>query len=217
MLAVVLLVLILLSSTAAIVAESARPRRTRLVYVFKPLTTLLIFALAAVLPAPDSVVRTAILLGLGLSLAGDVFLMSPGDRFLPGLVAFLLAHLAYLAAFTRHVPLATLPLPFLVVGALGAAVASILWGGVPPRTRLAVLAYVVVLGTMTAQAISQGLVLTIPPAWAGAAGGALFFVSDSALAYDRFRRPFRWARAVILASYWMAQTLIAFSVAIPLA
>lgn len=216
MLAVVLLVLIALSSSVAICAESTVPRRPKWVYVFKPLTTMLVFALAAVLPAPDSVVRTAILLGVGLSLVGDVFLMSPGDRFLPGLAAFLLAHLAYLAAFTRHVPLAPMALPFLVVGALAAVIVSILWGGVPQPTRLPVLAYVVVLGTMTAQAISQGLVLAVPAAWAGAAGGALFFFSDSALAYDRFRRPFRWARVVILLSYWMAQVLIAFTVAIHL-
>ena len=48
-----------------------------------------------------------------LSLVGDVALLWPREGFLPGLVAFLLAHLAYLAAFTRVQPLAArrAPLP----------------------------------------------------------------------------------------------------------
>ena len=42
--------------------------------------------------------RRAIALGLLLSAVGDVLLEFP-DRFVPGLVAFLLAHLAYTTAF----------------------------------------------------------------------------------------------------------------------
>jgi uncharacterized membrane protein YhhN len=97
---------------------------------------------------------------------------------------------------------------------VSAAIVSILWGGVPGRMRVPVLAYVVVLGVMAAQAITQGIALAVPAAWAGAVGGAVFVFSDATLAYDRFRRRFRWARAIVLASYWTAQALIALSVAI---
>src|SRR5512147_2406717 len=70
------------------------------VYLFKPLTTTLLFGLAAALPpAHGSAYRLAILVGLVFSLAGDVFLMLPRDRFLAGLASFLAAHLAYIAAF----------------------------------------------------------------------------------------------------------------------
>ena len=56
---------------------------------------------------------SAVLAGLGLSLVGDVALMIP-QGFLAGLVAFLLAHLAYLVAFTRGgVRLAARPGPFI--------------------------------------------------------------------------------------------------------
>jgi len=49
-------------------------------------------------------------------------------------------------------------------------------------------------------------------ALAAAAGAGLFVVSDGVLAIDRFRWPFRAARAVTLATYWSAQLLIALSV-----
>src|SRR5689334_10466105 len=42
----------------------------------------------------------AVAAGLGLSAIGDVLLEWP-ERFVPGLVAFLLAHVAYTIAFTR--------------------------------------------------------------------------------------------------------------------
>ncbi len=35
-------------------------------------------------------------IGLAFSLAGDVFLMLPKERFIPGLISFLLAHIAYI-------------------------------------------------------------------------------------------------------------------------
>ena len=52
------------------------------------------------------------------SLAGDVFLMVPGDRFVPGLVSFLLAHLAYVVGLLQL----DLSAPFLAVGLVVAAV-----------------------------------------------------------------------------------------------
>lgn len=202
---------IILSALVSIYGETAH--RRRVVFIFKPLTTILVIALAASLPAAEAAYRNAILIGLGFSLAGDIFLMLP-DRFLPGLVAFLLAHLAYLWAFTRHVPFAAAILPFVVVALVSAAVLAILWAGVARRMRLPVVAYVVAIGAMTAQAITQGMLLAVPAAWASGIGAALFFLSDATLAFNRFRRSFRGARAIILSTYWAAQTLIALSVTI---
>jgi hypothetical protein len=61
----------------------------------------LIIALAWPRGRDTPVLRRWVLAGLGLSLAGDVALLWPQQGFLPGLVSFLLAHLAYLVAFTR--------------------------------------------------------------------------------------------------------------------
>lgn len=63
-------------------------------YVFKPLTTLAIAAMVVATSRAEPAYRRAVIAGLVLSTAGDVFLMLPGDRFVYGLAAFLVAHVA---------------------------------------------------------------------------------------------------------------------------
>jgi uncharacterized membrane protein YhhN len=211
------LLLIVVSAGLAIYGEEAQPPRRRLVYLFKPLTTIVILGVALALGSiAPTVYAVGIVVGLVCSLAGDIFLMLPQDRFLPGLVAFLLAHLAYLWAFTRLVPFGASPAVFLGVAAVEAAIVWILWRGVPVRMRLPVIAYVAVLGLMVAQSLSQAITLSTRPAWMAALGGVLFLLSDSTLAFDRFRRRFRGARLLVLTTYWGAQTLFAVSVLLPL-
>ena len=182
--------------------------------VFKPLTTLLIIVYAWPRGARRRAARRWVLLGLGLSLCGDVALMWPDRGFLPGLVSFLLAHLAYLRAFTRGgMRLAARPLPFVLYGALAAAILWPLWPGVPPGLRLPVLAYVACLAAMAAQAAVVGLQSWGTPWQRGAVGlavgGALFLGSDALLATNRFAAPLPLSGLWILLSYWLAQWCIA--------
>ena len=92
------------------------------VYIFKPLTTILILLNAVQLGRADpSLYKHAILAGLIFSLVGDVFLMLPSDRFIAGLVSFLIAHIFYILAFTSETSfrfsLLSL-LPFAIYGAV---------------------------------------------------------------------------------------------------
>ena len=97
MLTAILTPLAILSAALHIRAEHYGPRYH--VYLFKPLTMAFILLMAVRAGWPDlSRYKVAILAGLVCSLAGDVFLMLPSDRFIAGLVSFLLAHL--LAWFT---------------------------------------------------------------------------------------------------------------------
>jgi uncharacterized membrane protein YhhN len=183
-------------------------------FVFKPLTTLLIIAYAWPRGATTPVRRRWVLAGLALSLCGDVALMWPQQGFLPGLVSFLLAHLAYLVAFTRDgVRLAARPLPFVLYAVLAALILWQLWPGVPAGLRLPVLAYVLCLASMAAQAAVQGLLARRTPWQRGGAvlalGGALFLASDALLATHKFAGPLPWSGLWILCSYWLAQWCIA--------
>jgi len=205
----VLLPLIALSAGLAIYGEMSS--RRPLVYVFKPLTTILIVVLAALVPDPDGRYRFAVIVGLLFSLAGDVFLMLPADRFIAGVAAFLAAHLAYLTAFTALVPLAASPAAFAAVAVIAAGILVALWRSLPARLRPPLVVYAVVLGAMAAQAISQAAVRGTAAATAGAVGAALFLASDSALVTNRFARPFRLAPLVVLGTYYLAQVLIAIS------
>lgn len=89
---------IVVAAIAAIVGASLDGDGRWLHYIAKPLTTLLIAAIAWRANG-DPGYRRAILAGMALSCIGDIALMLPLDAFVPGLVAFLLAHLCYIVAF----------------------------------------------------------------------------------------------------------------------
>lgn len=197
---------IAVSAVLAIIFSERGNRRG--VYLFKPLATGLILALA-LLGEGDGRYRALIALGLVFSLAGDVFLMLPRDRFVAGLASFLVAHLLYAAAFGWHgsAASAVLLLPF---AAWGLLLLRALWPRLGPL-RAPVLAYAAALMAMAWLACVRAGA-GIPGALPAAAGAALFVLSDSALAFNRFRRPLRHAQALVLGTYFAAQWLIALSV-----
>ncbi len=177
-------------------------------FIFKPLATLIVLAHAWPRGHDAPVPRRWVLIGLLCSLVGDVALMWPQQGFLPGLVSFLLAHLAYLWAFTRTQPLAAVRWPFVAYAALASAILWLLWPGVPAPLRGPVLAYVLCLAAMAAQAAvlwrsgaERGAVLAL--------GGLLFMSSDALLATNKFAGPLPLASLWVLASYWAAQWCIA--------
>jgi uncharacterized membrane protein YhhN len=177
-----------------------------LVYVFKPLTTLLVLAHAWPRGRATPGLRRWVLLGLLFSLLGDVALMWPERGFIVGLLAFLLAHLCYLWAFTRGVRLAAWPWGFVFYALLAGAILSRLWPGVPAELRPPVVAYVLCLATMGAQTAvlwrRQGAALL-------ALGGLLFVISDALLATNKFAGPLPLASLWVLVTYWSAQWCIA--------
>ena len=177
-------------------------------FVFKPLATLVIIAYAWGRGLSEPLLRRWVLAGLVLSLGGDIALLWPEQGFLPGLVSFLLAHLCYLWAFTRRQRLAAWWPAFAAYALIAAAVLSQLWPGVPAPLRGPVLAYVLCLGAMAAQAAvlwrqgePRGRVLAL--------GGALFMLSDALLAINKFAGPLPLASLWVLSSYWAAQWCIA--------
>jgi uncharacterized membrane protein YhhN len=182
-----------------------------LVYVAKPLATLVILALAA-LAAPEADPRVArwILIGLAFSLAGDVLLMLPSDRFAAGLASFLLAHLCYIAAFTRQAGFqlalwALLPLLIavgLVYRRLSPGLGSL---------RIPVIVYIGVIVLMVWQALGRCAVIPGAGPLLAAAGAVLFAISDSALELARFQGGFPIRHIIVYGSYFAAQWLIALS------
>ena len=183
--------------------------------LLKPLTTLIVIRHAWQLGRPGDRRRQALLIGLLLSWVGDVALLWPQQGFLAGLVAFLLAHCAYLYAFTRSARLGAWPAAFVAYALLAAGVLSQLWPGVPTPLRVPVLVYVTCLAAMAAQAASAWWTVAEagPRALAARAalGGLLFLASDAVLAFNRFHSPVPASALWILATYWTAQWLIASS------
>ena len=178
-----------------------------------PLTTLLLLAGAAgakrhVPPC----YRWSIVAGLGCSALGDALLGLGRDWFVAGLGSFLAAHLCYLWAFTQDSRLAEHKLPFVLWGVWGMALLPLLWPGVEARLRIPVVLYTVAIVAMAAQAASRAASRRDAPAILAAVGAALFVVSDSVLAFQRFRHPLDWGRVMVLGTYFAAQGGIALSV-----
>jgi uncharacterized membrane protein YhhN len=145
----------------------------------------------------------AILGGLVLSAAGDALLLSRArPAFLGGLVAFLLAHVAYSVAFLG-VSRPSAWVAAAVVAATGAALRW-LWPGLGSM-RAPVVAYCAVIAAMLWLALG----VARPEVRAGA---ILFYLSDLLVARDRFVRPGIANRVVGLPLYYAGQLLLALAV-----
>ncbi|MGP1691408.1 MAG: lysoplasmalogenase [Giesbergeria sp.] len=149
-----------------------------------------------------------LLAALLASLAGDVFLMLEG-LFIPGLVSFLLAHLAYIALLRRGVRWFAHRGALLATVAIGAAMYAWLWrGGLPADLRIPVAVYVLVIALMAAQALGRAAELQTQASRTVALGACIFMLSDSVLAVDRFVQPVPLALLWVLATYYAAQFCI---------
>ena len=209
MLVLILTVLAFFSAVLTILAAYQKRHLTH--YLFKPLTLVFIILIALLQKNPTSpFYRQLIIAGLIFSLAGDILLMLPQDRFIPGLVSFLAAHVFYIAAFMRESGRAlsfyTL-IPFVIYGCL---MLRALWPHLG-KMRLPVLAYMLAILLMGWAAAGRRMLTEQPGSLLAFLGAILFIASDSALALDKFKGHFRSAQLLILSTYFTAQWLIALS------
>ncbi|MDH0304312.1 MULTISPECIES: lysoplasmalogenase [unclassified Pseudomonas] len=147
--------------------------------------------------------RHWIMLGLGFSLVGDIFLVLPADLFVFGLSAFLCAHLCYLAGYlgrTRRTARTALLFSLAVGGTLFALLAS---HGLGPLL-VPVALYALAIGCMLWRALACGGLAAL--------GACLFVFSDAMIGIDRFVSTFAWAPYLIILAYWLGQWLISASV-----
>ena len=126
-----------------------------LIYIFKPLTMVLIIIIAVLAKKPPSSrYKYAIIGGLLFSLGGDIFLMLPVDLFIAGLISFLIAHLIYTYAFRSGRPLQFKFLAMLLFALYGVFIYIVLLPGLNGMA-IPVAFYVVVILTMAWQAWDQ--------------------------------------------------------------
>lgn len=155
--------------------------------------------------APPGEYRRWLSLGLIFSLVGDVLLAWPGDLFVFGLGAFLLAHLAYLKAYLSDCRRPAL-LPLALALGVGAVLLAILVSNGLGPLLIPVIVYSLVISAMLWRALAR-LSTAVPKrsAWLAAAGALAFVFSDSLIGINRFVQPFHAAPYLIIVSYWLAQ------------
>jgi uncharacterized membrane protein YhhN len=181
-------------------------------YIFKPLTTILIFVLAFQLELGNySVYKILILAGLVFSLLGDVFLMLPKERFVAGLVSFLVAHLLFIGAMVSDFGPYYAWIPFVPIAIY---MGVFLWILLPKtgKMTLPVLVYALVIMLFLWQAAGRAWYLAGDSSSYAFYGALLFVISDSVLAYNKFVRPFKLAEFSIMLTYWSALVLLALSI-----
>lgn len=166
--------------------------------------------------APADRYRGAMLLGLGCSLAGDMFLeVSPRGLFLPGLVSFLVAHVFYVVAYLEDARAAAL-LRAIPAYLYGAALVVALRPGLG-RLTVPVAVYTVVICTMIWRAAARSGRVAQTSARLALVGAVTFAFSDSLIAVGRFgghlvAEPLRTStawRLAIMSTYWLGQWAIA--------
>ena len=137
------------------------------------------------------------------SLAGDVLLLYGATYFVPGLVAFLLAHLAYTFGFVAFGGWSSAGFLY------GAAMMAVLAATVGVRIVLAarrkeralgpaVASYLVAISLMFCAAMATGSTWAI-------LGAALFVASDSVLGWRQFVAAARWMPVTIMITYHLGQ------------
>ncbi len=152
-----------------------------------------------------------VLLGLSFSWLGDAFLLGSSEvSFLGGLVAFLIAHLCYWAAFMHlGVRWRVSALAFLPVIAFALSVVQWLRPGISADMVIPVFAYAAVISIMVALAAGA----TARGATGLVVGGAvLFFVSDLSVAMGQFLDTDFFHGMWGLPLYYAAQVLLALSI-----
>jgi uncharacterized membrane protein YhhN len=179
---------------------------TLLMYVCKPATLVFLIAVALAVDPVHTDERIWFVIALVLSLAGDVFLMLPQDRFVFGLASFLVGHIAYTVGLNLHTEgLWLLAIPVVLIAALLAVrlVRGIRTSG---QSELLgpVIAYVVVIAAMGASAVASGNAVA-------AVGALLFMASDSLIGETRFVQPRAWGGVAIMVTYHLGQAGLVLS------
>ncbi|MPQ69786.1 MULTISPECIES: lysoplasmalogenase [unclassified Pseudomonas] len=161
--------------------------------------------------APVTEYRRWIGLGLIFSLLGDVLLAWPGDLFVFGLGAFLVAHLAYLKAYLGDCRRLA-PLPLLLALLIGVGLLGILMSKGLGDLLIPVTVYALAISAMLWRALARlGTDVPKRSALLAAAGALTFAFSDSLIGIDRFVVKFAAAPYLIIIAYWLGQWGIAAS------
>ena len=193
---------------AAALATTANACGWSEVYLWAKPLALLVLMVAAWQSSAGMLGRKWLMLALALSLLGDVLLMGE-SLFVPGLVAFLLAHISYIQLFRQDAPwLRSRRAVAVCISAAAVIFVGLDQNGLPTELRVPVAAYVLVIATMAAQAWGRAKHLYSASSLWVAWGSLSFMLSDTLLAFDKFVSPLPYAGLWVLATYYLAQGLI---------
>ena len=200
-------------------------------YIAKPAAMFVLLGLLALVAGFSSLPLICFSLGIFFSMAGDVFLMISYARFserwfLPGLAAFLLAHVSYIVGLNTPLPNVSpiWSLGLAIVLALGAArILRRIIDGVRQKGLPRLVRPVSLYGMVITLMLLSALLTLNNPAWKTSAGGLvalgaiLFYFSDILLAWNKFVNPIKNGRLANMILYHLGQAALVAGVLIQFA
>jgi uncharacterized membrane protein YhhN len=188
-------------------------------YIAKPAVLLILLGLLVLACGFSSLPLICFGLGISFSLAGDVFLMISYTRFsdslfIPGLIAFLLAHISYIIGLNTPLPDVSpvWSLGLAVILALTAArILRRILAGVRQKGLWRLVRPVGIYGMVITLMLLSALLTLNSSTWKISAAGlvtlgaALFYFSDILLAWDRFVNPIKNGRLANMILYHLGQ------------
>jgi uncharacterized membrane protein YhhN len=177
--------------------------------ISKPLTTVGAIVIALLAGGPTDATIAGVV-ALSLCLVGDIALLEVVDRFIVGLAAFLLGHVAFVVMFAMLGFDRWRTAGFAIAGSalvLGTVAVPIMRGattkgfGIPVRIYLGVILSMAVFGWATGN-------------WLIMLGTAAFVVSDSILGWNRFVGGKPWMEVGIMMTYHLAIVSLALSLSL---
>lgn len=203
---VVLLLAVLIAVTALANWWSRWRDDDRVEVMTKPTVTILVIALSLAAGGETGPLVFTVA-ALVFCLVGDIALLPQIDRFIVGLAAFLVGHLAFIAALGA----AGWETPVLAI--VAAAIVGPLWwfagrrivrAATASEGRLGgpVVAYLTVISAMVVIAWGTGLALAI-------VGATAFIISDTVLGWRAFVAERRWMAVTVMMTYHVALVTLA--------
>jgi len=199
--------LIIISALSAIYSQYSG--NLDLYNYLKGLTTILIVLVPILFLKTSSKYKNLIIFGLLFCLIGDIFLLDDA-YFIAGLASFLIGHLIFTYALFNLKGFQKKYGIFSVLLLIGLAYFMYLRPSLGEIT-IPVGIYILVIVLMNWQAISLYAIEKNKTFFIISIGAILFLISDSILAYDKFKEPFSLAGILILSTYWLAISMFAYS------
>lgn len=196
-----------LTFTVSLYLWAEATQHKRLAYFCKPASTLVLIVLLLLNADMTYGFYQLVLLALVGSLLGDIFLMLPSDKFIPGLASFFIAHIAYALAFLQGVDSVSFHLSWLLPFGLAIALLGYLWPTLG-NMKAPVLAYAVIIIGMLLSTIARYQSMMDVSSACLMVGAIFFVLSDALIALDRFKGNVPYALPAIIVTYYVAQWLL---------
>lgn len=175
-------------------------------WVFKPVTMLLMLLWAW--QAPEiTTFSYLILFGLLASLLADILQMIPQDRMFYAIGALFISRLLYTLYFINPLTPSFYWLPIVILLAVGGLIVLLLWNRLEDM-RWPVVTYLFITLLMVWTAVEGYITQTNDMSFSQLIGSILLLMASTIWLFNRYRKPFQAADAVIAVCYFLGHFMI---------